>query len=113
MPLHRIDTPPLPNNAPTPSTSRYGRIRRLPPKHQDMEVNSQEIGPGLSHMPSFKTQKQQIEEAEMAEVERRRRQPSPTPPSPPTPPVELEMFRTEEDEFGRFRISSKKRSYAL
>ena len=69
-----------------------------------MEVNSREIGPGLSHMLSFKTQKQQIEEAEMAEVERHRRQPSPTPPSPPTPPVELEMFRTEEDEFGHFRI---------
>ena len=30
--------------------------------------------------------------------------PSPAPPSSPTPPVELEAFRTEEDEFGRFRI---------
>lgn len=69
-----------------------------------MEVNSQEIRPGLSHMPSFKTQKQQIEEAEMAEVERRWRQPLPTPPSLPTPPVELKMFRTEEDKFGCFRI---------
>ena len=39
------------------------------------------------------------------EVERRQtRLPSPTPPRSPTPPVELKMFRTEEDEFGRFRI---------
>ena len=56
-------------------------------------------------MPSFKTQKQQAEEAD---VERRRGLPSPTPPSSPTPLVELETFRTEEDEFGRFRIYNKR-----
>ncbi|KAF9642545.1 hypothetical protein BDM02DRAFT_3193049, partial [Thelephora ganbajun] len=55
-------------------------------------------------MPSFRTQKQQREEAETAEAERCRGIPSPTPPSSPTPPIELERFRTEEDEFGRFRI---------
>ena len=97
-----IPLPPL--EVPTPSTSRYGRIRRLPPKYQDMEINSREVGPSLSHMPSFKTQRQRIEEAEIAEEERRRALPSPTPPSSPAPPVELETFRTEEDEFGRFRI---------
>ena len=97
-----IDIPPPPID--TPSTSRYGRIRRLPPKYQDMEINSREVGPSLIHMPSFKTQKQRIEEAEIAEAERRRGLPSPTPPHSPTPPVELETFTTEEDEFGRFRI---------
>jgi len=69
-----------------------------------MEINSREVGPSLAHIPSFKTQKQRIEEAEIAEAERQRGLPSPTPPHSPTPPVELETFRTEEDEFGRFRI---------
>ena len=69
-----------------------------------MEINSHEVGLSLSHMPSFKTQRQQDEEAEMAEAERCRGLPSPTPPTSPAPPVELEKFRTEEDEFGRFRI---------
>ena len=55
-------------------------------------------------MPSFKTQKQQNEDAEMAEAERHRGLPSPTPPTLSTPPVKLEGFRTEEDEFGRFRV---------
>jgi len=68
-----------------------------------MEINSREIGPSLSHMPSFKTQKRQREEAEIAEAERRRL-PSPTPPHSPTPPIKLETFRTKEDEFGRFRV---------
>jgi hypothetical protein len=72
--------------------------------YQDMEINSREIGPSLSHMPSYKTWKQQVEEAEMAEAERRQEYPSPTPPYSPTPPVQLEKFRTAEDEFGRFRI---------
>jgi len=73
-----------------------------------MEINSREIGPSLSHMPSFKTRKQQMEEAGIAEAERRQGLPSPTPPSSPTPPVELEAFRTEADEFGRFRIYNKR-----
>ena len=103
-----MDVPLLPIDAPTPSTSRSGRIRRLPTRYQDMEISSHEVGPSLSHMPSFKTQKQQAEEAEIAEVERCRGLPSPTPPSSPTPPVELEAFRTEEDEFGRFRIYNKR-----
>ena len=62
-----------------------------------MEINSHEIGPGLSHIPNSKTLRQQ-------EKERQQEYPSPTPPRSPTPPVELEMFRTGEDEFGRFRI---------
>lgn len=73
-----------------------------------MEISSREVGPSLSHMPSFKTQKQQAEEAETAEAERRRGLPSPTPPNSPTPPVELKTFRTEEDEFGRFRIYNQR-----
>jgi len=89
------DVPPI--NEPAPSTSRYGRVRQLPSRYQDMEINSREIGPSLSHIPSFKTQRQQQEEAE-----RHQEHPSPTPPHSPTPP--LETFRTEEDEFGCFRI---------
>ncbi|KAF9642423.1 hypothetical protein BDM02DRAFT_3193292 [Thelephora ganbajun] len=85
-----IDVPSPSANAPGPSTSRYGHIRR-----------------SLPHMPSFKMQKQQREEAEIAEAERRRGIPSPMPPSSPTPPVELERFRTEEDEFRCFRIYCK------
>ena len=72
-----------------------------------MEISSREVGPSLSHMPSFKTQKQQAEEVEMAEAERRQGLPSPTPPGSPSPLVELETFRTEEDEFRRFRIYNK------
>ncbi|KAF9642729.1 hypothetical protein BDM02DRAFT_3192786, partial [Thelephora ganbajun] len=107
-PTTPIDTPSPSTDAPGPSTSRYGRVRRLPSKYQDMEINSREIGQSLSHMPSFRTQKQQREEAEIAEAERRRGIPSPTPPSSPTPPIELERFRTKEDEFGRFRIYRKR-----
>lgn len=73
-----------------------------------MEISSREVGPSLSHMPSFKTQKRQMEEAEMAEAERRRGLPSPTPPTSPTPPVELKTFRTQEDEFGHFRIYNRR-----
>ena len=105
-----MDVPLFPIDAPTPSTSRSGRIRQLPTRYQDMEINSCEVGPGLSHMPSFKTQKQQAEEAEM---ERRQGLPSPIPPSSPAPPVELEMFRTEEDEFGRFRIYNRRPALEL
>ena len=64
-----------------------------------MEIDSHEIGPGLSHIPTSKTLRQQEKEAE-----RHQEYHSPIPPYAPTPPVELEMFRTEEDEFGRFRI---------
>ena len=62
-----------------------------------MEIDSHEIGPGLSHIPTSKTLRQQ-------EAERQQEDPSPTPLHSPTPPVELEMFRTGEDDFGRFRI---------
>ena len=48
------------------------------------------------------------EEEETAEAERRQRRPSSTPPVSPTPPVKLETFRTEADEFGRFRIYSRR-----
>jgi hypothetical protein len=68
-----------------------------------MAINTTEIGPGLAHMPTFKTQKQWNEEAQQDKG-----LPSPTPPSSPTPPVELERFQTEEDEFGRFRIYHKR-----
>ena len=88
---------PPPVNAPTPSTSRYGRICHLPLRYEDMEIDSHEIGPGLSHIPTSKTLRQQ-------EKERQQDFPSPTPPHSPTPQVELEMFKTGEDEFGRFRI---------
>jgi len=64
-----------------------------------MEIDSHEIGPGLSHIPNSKALRQQEKEAE-----RREEYLSPTPPHFPTPPVELEMFETGEDEFGRFRI---------
>ena len=93
---------PLPDIPPTagtqlPSTSRYGCVHRLPSRYQDVEINSREIGPSLSHIPAFRTLRQQQEEAE---AERRRNHPSPIPPHSPTPPAELETFRTEEDEFG-------------
>jgi hypothetical protein len=48
------------------------------------------------------------EEKETAEAERRQRQPSSTPPISPTPPIELERFRTEADEFGRFRVYNRR-----
>ncbi|KAF9643156.1 hypothetical protein BDM02DRAFT_3192110 [Thelephora ganbajun] len=69
--LTPIDIPSPPVNAPGPSVSRFGRVRRLPAKYQDMEINSHEIGQSLSHMPSFRTWRQQREEAEIAEAERR------------------------------------------
>ena len=96
-PSTEVLIPPI--DVPTPSTSRYGRKRQLPSRYQDMEIDSHEIGPGLSHIPTSKTLRQQEKEAE-----RHQEHPSPTPPHSPTPPVELEMFRTEEDDFGRFRI---------
>lgn len=75
------DLPPPPVTAPTPSTSRFGRLLKQPLRY-GTEANIHQ-------------------EAE--------RHPSPTPPPQiplhsPTPPVELETFRTQEDEFGRFRI---------
>jgi hypothetical protein len=73
-----------------------------------MEISSREVGPSLSHMPSFKTQKQQAEEAELGEADRCQGRPLSTPPSSPTPPIELGTFRTEEDEFRRFRIYSQR-----
>ncbi|KAF9642395.1 hypothetical protein BDM02DRAFT_3133118 [Thelephora ganbajun] len=102
-----IDVPSPSADAPGPSMSCYGCVRRLPSKYQDMEINLHKIRRSLPHMPSFKTQKQQREEAEIAEAERQRGIPSPMPPSSPTPPVKLERFRTKEDEFRHFRIYHK------
>ncbi|KAF9783930.1 hypothetical protein BJ322DRAFT_1109780 [Thelephora terrestris] len=93
-----INAPPLLTDATLLSTGRYGRIRRLPTRYQDTDL-------GLSHLPSFKTQKRQMEEEEaIVEADKHQRQASSTPPVSPTPPVELKKFMTEADEFGRFRI---------
>ena len=81
----------------------------MPAKYQDMEINSREIGPSLSHIPSFRTWRQQQEEADIAEAERREGHPLHS----PTPPVELEEFQTEEDEFGRFRIYRQRPTFEL
>ena len=64
-----------------------------------MEISLPEVGPSLFHMSNSEIQQQEVEETEMAKAARYGGTPSPTPPYSPFPPVELEMFRTQEDEF--------------
>ena len=95
-----MDVPLPPVDAPIPSTSH------LPSRYQEMEISLSEVGPSLFHMSNSEIQQQQVEETEIAKAERYEEPLSPTPPHSPTPPVELETFRTQEDEFGRFRVYS-------
>ena len=96
-----MDVPLPPVDAPVPSTSR------LPSRYQEMEISLPEVGPSLFHMSNSEIQQQQVEETEIAKAERYEGPLSPTPPHSPIPPVEFETFRTQEDEFGRFRVYSR------
>ena len=71
-------------------------------------MNSQEFGPGLPHLPAYKSWKQQRDEARAEEAARQANLPTPTPPPHPATPINLQMIQTEEDEFGRYRVYQKR-----
>ncbi|KAF9642445.1 hypothetical protein BDM02DRAFT_3193230 [Thelephora ganbajun] len=73
-----------------------------------MDMNSCKFGPGLPHLLSYKSQKQQREEAAAKEAMRQAGLPTPTPPPRPITPVELQTIQTKEDEFGRYRVYQKR-----
>ncbi|KAF9651416.1 hypothetical protein BDM02DRAFT_3126953 [Thelephora ganbajun] len=95
-------------DVPEPSSSRPRQVIQLPSRFNDMDMNSHEFGPGLPHLPSYKSQKQWREEAAAEEAMRQAGLPTPTPPPCPITPVELQTIQTEEDEFCQYRVYQKR-----